>query len=155
MTKVRGIAHQAIGVRDIPRSIAFYTEVFGMELMSYLEESSVAFLSLGTRDHDVALVKIPEGQSVGSSGAAHTAFEIDGGPAELRELYVRLQAQGVEVDLTVDHQVSYSLYLMDPDGNRLEIFAHMMSFDVARDFRRETTSVRDVMRPLDMDTLAV
>ena len=159
MTRIKGIAHQMIAVTDFERSIAFYRDVLGMECMSYLkkpnsDEPMVAFMSFGSREHDIALTPAAGDRPVGSNGSAHTAFEIDGGPKELHELYLQLQEQGVQVDLTVDHQVSNSLYLMDPDGNRIELLAHMMEHEDQRAFRRGNPGMKEIMRPLNMDAIA-
>ena len=122
MTKILGIRHAVLGVRDPERSIRFYTEVLGMELVTFLEDVQMAFLSFGERDHDLALIKVPDDQPVGSSGLAHIAFEIDGGPEQLQKLYARLKARGIDTEMTFDHVMTQSLYLLDPDGNRLELF---------------------------------
>jgi catechol 2,3-dioxygenase-like lactoylglutathione lyase family enzyme len=63
-----------LGVRDPQRSIAFYTDVLGMELVTFLEDMQMAFFSFGERDHDLAVIKVPDDQPVGSSGLAHSAF---------------------------------------------------------------------------------
>jgi len=56
-----------------------------VELVNVLEEMQMAFFSFGERDHDIAVIKVPDDQPVGSSGLAHTALEIDGGEEQLRE----------------------------------------------------------------------
>ncbi len=73
-------------------AISFYTEVLGMELVNFLEEMQMAFFSFGERDHDLAVIKVPEDAPVGSSGLAHTAFEIEGGLEQLGELQSRCGA---------------------------------------------------------------
>jgi catechol 2,3-dioxygenase len=97
-----------------------------MELVTHLEDMQMAFLSFGEHDHDLAVIKVPDEEPVGSSGLAHTAIEIAGGLDELQDLYATLQERGVEVELTADHVLTKSLYLLDPDGNRLEFFAQLM-----------------------------
>ncbi|MBI3743796.1 MAG: VOC family protein, partial [Chloroflexi bacterium] len=42
--------------------------------------------------------------------------------AELREALARLQAAGVTVVGTADHHVTHSLYILDPDGNEVELY---------------------------------
>jgi hypothetical protein len=44
-----------------------------VELVNVLEEMQMAFFSFGERDHDIAVIKVPDDQPVGSSGLAHTA----------------------------------------------------------------------------------
>ncbi len=83
MTTIVGVRHTALGVRDPQKSISFYTEVLGMELVNFLEDLQMAFLAFGEQDHDLVLVKVPDDQPVGSSGLAHTAIRIEGGSEQL------------------------------------------------------------------------
>ena len=53
MAKIKKVGHVVLGVRDPQRSIKFYTEALGMELVNVLEEMQMAFLSFGERDHDI------------------------------------------------------------------------------------------------------
>jgi catechol 2,3-dioxygenase len=101
-------------VRDLPPAITFYTEVLGMELVNVLEEMQMAFFSFGERGHNIAVIKVPDDQPVGRSGMAHTALEIDGGPEQLREFYVRLKRHGARVEFPADHVLTKSVYFFDP-----------------------------------------
>jgi catechol 2,3-dioxygenase len=154
MTKILGIRHAVLGVRDPQRSITFYTEALGMELVTFLEDMQMAFLSFGERDHDLALIKVPEEQPVGSSGLAHIAFEIDGGPEQLRQLCARLKARGVDTEMTADHVITQSLYFLDPDGNRFELFSQAMPQTEAKQYLHDAHVMGDVMRPLDFEAVA-
>ena len=154
MTKILGIRHAVLGVRDPQQSITFYTEVLGMELVTFLEDMQMAFLSFGEHDHDLALIKVPEEQPVGSSGLAHIAFEIDGGPQQLQELYARLKARGVDTEMTADHVITQSLYFLDPDGNRFELFSQVMPESEAKQYLHDARVMGDVLRPLNFDAVA-
>jgi catechol 2,3-dioxygenase len=154
MARIVGVRHAVLGVRDPQRSIAFYTDTVGMELVTYLEDLQMAFFSFGEHDHDLAVIKVPDEQPVGSSGLAHTAMEIDGGPEELGELYHLLKARGVEVEMTADHQITKSFYFLDPDGNRLELYAQVMSHPEAKQYLRGARVAADAMRPLDLESIA-
>ena len=50
-----------------------------------------------------------------------------GAGEQLQDLYVR-DAQGVRYhpELTADHVITRSFYVLDPDGNRLEFYAQLM-----------------------------
>ena len=152
MAKIKKVGHVVLGVRDPQRSIKFYTEVLGMELVNVLEEMHMAFFSFGERDHDIAVIKVPDDQPVGSSGLAHTALEIEGGQEQLRELYQRLKSYGAKVEFTVDHVLTKSVYFFDPDGNRLEIFSQEMPAAEAKQFLHNARTGAEVMQPLDLET---
>lgn len=153
MARISKVGHVVLGVRDPQKSVRFYTEALGMEKVNLLdlEGMKMAFLSFGERDHDIALVQVPEGQPVGSSGLAHTALEIEGGEEQLKELYQRLKDYGARVEFTADHVLTKSFYFFDPDGNRLEIFAQMMSQVEAKKYLHDARQVADVMRPLELE----
>ena len=123
-----------------------------MELVQFLGEMQMAFFSFGDRDHDIAVIKVPDDQPVGSPGLAHTALEIEGGVAELRELHDRLKSHGVKVEFTADHVLTKSVYFFDPDGNRLEIFSQEMPPAAAKEYLHAARGGADVMRPLDLET---
>jgi catechol-2,3-dioxygenase len=124
-----------------------------MELVTVLEDLQMAFFSFGERDHDLAVIKVPDEQPVGSSGLAHTAIEIDGGPDQLKELYHLLKARGVEVEMTADHTITKSFYFLDPDGNRLEFYAQVMSHPEGKQLLHSTRSGADAMLPLDLEAV--
>ena len=86
------------------------------------------------------------------STLAHVALEIDGGEAQLRALYERLKSYGAQVEFTADHVITKSVYFLDPDGNRLEIFSQEMPAADAKQFLHDARAVADVMRPLDLET---
>jgi catechol 2,3-dioxygenase-like lactoylglutathione lyase family enzyme len=154
MAQIRRVGHVVLGVRDPQKAITFYTEVLGMELVNFLEDMQMAFLSFGERDHDVALIKVPDDAPVGSAGLAHTAFEIEGGPDQLRELYARLKTCGVQVEFTADHVLTKSVYFFDPDGNRLELFSQAMAPAEGKDYLNKAGGMDDVMQPLDLETVS-
>jgi catechol 2,3-dioxygenase len=150
MAKIKRVGHVVLGVRDPQRSITFYTKALGMELVQFLDEMQMAFFSFGERDHDIAVIKVPDNQPVGSAGFAHTALEIEGGQAQLRDLHDRLKAHGVQVESTADHVLTKSVYFLDPDGNRLEIFSQEMPAADAKQYLHAARATADVLRPLDL-----
>jgi catechol 2,3-dioxygenase len=129
MAKIRRLQHAVLNVRDVEASMKFYTENLGMEVVSYNPERKMAFLSFGTEHHDIALFQYPTDAALlepNHLGLNHLALEIEGGEAQLQELYARFKAHDVKIDRTTDHVMSRSVYFFDPDGNRLEIFCDMM-----------------------------
>jgi catechol 2,3-dioxygenase len=154
MVSIVGVRHVALGARDLQRSITFYTDVVGMELVNFLEDTQMAFFSFGEQDHDLVVVKIPDDQPVGSSGLAHTAIQIEGGPQQLRELYELLKGRGVQFELTLDHLITKSIYFSDPDGNRLEFYSQVMTPSDAKQYLRDASTGADAMQPWDLEAIA-
>jgi len=151
MARIKRVGHVVLGVRDPQRSIRFYTEALGMELVKFLDEMQMAFFSFGERDHDIAVIKVPDDQPVGSAGLAHTALEIEGGLEELRSLHDRLTNHGVRVEFTADHVLTKSVYFFDPDGNRLEIFSQEMPPASGKQYLHAARTAADVMKTLDLE----
>ncbi|HEX3247762.1 MAG TPA: VOC family protein [Chloroflexota bacterium] len=151
MASIKKVGHVVLGVRDPQKSIDFYTQILGMELVTQLPDMQMAFFSFGERDHDIAVIKVPDDQPVGSSGLAHTALEIEGGETQLRELYERLKSQGVAVEFTANHVLTKSVYFPDPDGNRIEIFSQEMAAPTAKEFLHNASQADAVMGPLDLE----
>ena len=143
MAKISKVGHVVLNVRDTEASAQWYVDVLGMELMNYTPEIEMAFLSFGESDHDIALVKCPEGVELGSPGDSHTALAIDGGEEELKEIYQRVKASGAKIEMQADHGLSKSFYFLDPDGNRLEIFYQHIHGEEARKYMREAGAVLD------------
>jgi catechol 2,3-dioxygenase len=53
--------------------------------------------------------------------ARHIAWKVES-LAALKALYAAAKARGIPVDFALNHRVSLSLYLRDPEGNGLEIY---------------------------------
>ncbi len=143
MAKIGKVGHVVLSVSDTQASAKWYADVLGMELMNYTPGLEMAFLSFGTRDHDIALVKGPEGVELGSPGLSHTALALEGGEDDLKEMYQRIKASGAKIDFLADHGLTKSFYFFDPDGNRLEIFYQAMHGEEAMNFMREAGAVLD------------
>jgi catechol 2,3-dioxygenase len=158
MARVKKVAHVVLAVRDPQRSIKFYTEALGMRSVGYVEGDDgfqMGFLAFGDeRDHDIAVVKVPDDQPVGNSGLSHTALEIDGGEAELRELYAKLKSQGVNAEMVADHVISKSFYFLDPDGNRIELFAQVVTPAEGQQYIGSMKTLADGLKPYDLEATA-
>ncbi|HEX7276059.1 MAG TPA: VOC family protein [Acidimicrobiales bacterium] len=120
--------HAVLYVRDVSRSVAFYTEVLGFRLLfkSFEEVEGAAFLVApgSTNDHDIGLFEIGSGAGPSAAGRAtvglyHLAWEVDT-LAELERLAGVLSARGALVGAT-DHGTTKSIYAKDPDGLEFEV----------------------------------
>ena len=121
--EIAQLGHVVLKVKDLERSEGFYCGLLGLSVSARAPEWSMLFLSLG-QHHDVALLEIgdeaPQPAS-GTLGLDHLAFKLAGGVDALAGAKRELEAAGLSV-AGVDHVVTKSLYLLDPDGNKLEIY---------------------------------
>ncbi|AUG75976.1 glyoxalase [Kitasatospora sp. MMS16-BH015] len=120
---VRRLNHAVLWIREVDRSVAFYTELFGFKV-DHLIPGRAAFLSAQEtlNDHDLGLFAIgadAPGPEQGRVGLYHLAWEV-GTLGELAEIGQQLAERGALVGAT-DHLVSKSFYAKDPDGNEFEL----------------------------------
>ena len=124
--RIGKLGHVVINVRDVARSVRFYTEVLGFEVSDIYPDEMVpggmAFLRCNPDHHGIALV--------GSMTAVaenvelnHIAFEV----ATLEEVMRardHLREHGVEIDFEGRRRAGCQLAVefRDPDGHRLEIY---------------------------------
>jgi catechol 2,3-dioxygenase-like lactoylglutathione lyase family enzyme len=139
---ITGIHHFALTVSDTDRSVAFYTGLFGLELLSdrevdrdYVERITavegawIRIVHLRGYGKQVELLeyKRPRGaeraRPLPDAGSAHLCFTSD----DLDEDVARLQAAGVvfrsqPVETTSGpNRGGRGVYLEDPDGNAVEV----------------------------------
>src|SRR5918994_7534205 len=120
--------HAVLYVREVERSVAFYTDVLGFRRVDMTPEGfrGAAFLQApgSTNDHDLGLFEI--GAAAGASGAGratvglyHLAWEVDT-LGELRRVAAVLAERGALVGAS-DHGTTKALYVHDPDGLEFEV----------------------------------
>jgi catechol 2,3-dioxygenase len=142
MPTIRGLSHVVLYVNDLDKMVAFYRDVLG--LVKYREHAGrMVFLTAdpAIEDHQLALTKGREGNA---KIVAHIAWRVDT-PAEVKEFYERFKARGVPIDHCVSHAYeemgnTVSCYFLDPEGNRVEVYALVAERDDKR-----------INRPLDLD----
>jgi catechol 2,3-dioxygenase-like lactoylglutathione lyase family enzyme len=142
MPTIKGLSHIVLYVNDLEKMVEFYRDVLG--LVKYRENTGrMVFLTADPEidDHQIALAKGREGNA---KIIGHIAWRVDT-PAEVKEFYEKFKAQGVPIDHCVSHAYqemgnTISCYFLDPEGNRLEIYALVAERDGER-----------INRPLDLD----
>lgn len=116
------IGHVHLKIRNMQRSLAFYTRHLNMKITERLGDSFV-FMSAGEMHHELALQEVGSNASSPGRhdiGLYHVAFEVPD-KKSLVEIYQKLKADGVTV-YPVDHGISWAIYFSDPDGNGLEVY---------------------------------
>ena len=146
------VGHVHLKVSQLERSIAFYRDVLGFELMQRFG-SQAAFLSAGGYHHHIGLNSWESAggrpPAPGTTGLYHAAF-LYPDRRSLAQALRRLLRLGVELDGAADHGVSEALYLHDPDGNGLELYWDRPQSDWPRDAAGELSMFT---RPLDFNGL--
>ena len=123
MFKPKKIGHLVLNVKDVDAATKFYTDVLRFEVAVQRPDGSATFLTCGEAHHDLALFKAPEGAApvnVNNLGLNHFAVQVEDEEA-LKDLYSNLKEHGME-PRTVDHGMTGSLYINDPDGNGIEFY---------------------------------
>jgi catechol 2,3-dioxygenase len=135
----------ALAVRDLDRSLAFYTGPLGLTL----REQAPATARLGTASRTlIELVERRRGErEPGMAGLFHVALLLPS-RAELGGWLLHFAATGARLSGSADHVVSEALYLDDPDGHGLEIYADRPRSAWYRDGRLQMATL-----PLDLESL--
>ncbi|MBJ7355333.1 MAG: VOC family protein [Thermoleophilaceae bacterium] len=139
-----GAAH--LKVSELDRSIAFYTDVLGLQLAR--REGPEAGLSAG-RDELIVLHETPGARSVSRhSGLYHVAL-LYPSQHELARVAQRIMVSKTPIQGASDHGISEAIYLPDPDGNGIELAS-----DYPRDTWPDLSNVDSIApNPLDMGRL--
>jgi catechol 2,3-dioxygenase-like lactoylglutathione lyase family enzyme len=132
------LSHVAYITHDTEATVAFYTELLGMELVNAVLDDSIpstgdpvpyfhSFFRMGDGS-TVAFFEAPElppppaPTHPAYDVFQHLAMQVDS-PADVDRWRAWLVDQGVDVLGPVDHKIIYSIYFHDPNGLRLEITA--------------------------------
>ncbi len=118
------IGHVHLKVSDIEKSLEFYKDLLGFEIMQYYGSSAV-FLSAGGYHHHIGLnTWHSKGESAAplkSVGLYHVAI-LYPERKDLAAILSRLINANYPLSGASDHGVSEAIYLNDPDGNGVELY---------------------------------
>lgn len=148
--QARGLYHAVLYVRDLQRSVAFYRDLLGFEpIGEAFGGRAAAFRGAdGRTHHELLLIEvgpdaaaIPPGRRI---GLYHLGIKVGDSLDELREAKQALDDAGVAIEGMSDHTATWSLYLRDPDGNELELYADNPDVD----WRNDPEAVMAPIKPL-------
>lgn len=151
MASITKAHHMGLQVADLDRSIAFYRDILGFEIaFAWNPQADYIRELVGYPDADIhaAILRLPRSDvflelleyrnvertpvdtRTANPGTAHIAFFVD----DLEALYADLTARGVRsvsapVTPTIGpNEGGRAVYLMDPDGIRVELIQTRRSF---------------------------
>jgi catechol-2,3-dioxygenase len=116
--------HAVLFVSDLERSLRFWTEAFGMEIVARELRADAAFLRLprSGNHHDLGLFGIGTGATPrqrGTVGLYHLAWQVD--TIDELERARRTLAEIGAYTGESSHGATKSVYGIDPDGNEFEV----------------------------------
>ena len=118
------IGHVHLKVADIERSLQFYRDLLGFQVMQWYGDSAV-FISAGGYHHHIGLntwySKNAQPAPVKAAGLFHTAI-VYPTRKDLAFIFKRLVDAKYPLSGASDHGVSEALYLDDPDKNGVELY---------------------------------
>jgi catechol 2,3-dioxygenase len=118
------IGHVHLKVADLERSMKFYCELLGFELIT-MYGTQAAFVSAGGYHHHIGLntwhSKGSPPAAENSVGLYHTAI-LYPTRRDLAVIFRRLLEANYPITGASDHGVSEAIYLDDPDGNGVELY---------------------------------
>ncbi|MEP7010317.1 MAG: VOC family protein [Acidobacteriota bacterium] len=134
-------------VRDLDRSLAYYTQGIGLERLPGNDSGSV---QLGAAGFPLlSLVENPAARTVrGTTGLFHFALLVPT-RRDLGAVLTRLASTGTRLGGAADHGVSEALYLSDPEGNGIEIYRDRPE----KDWPRQGGKLAMFTEALDLETL--
>lgn len=119
----------AIKVRDFDKMVEFYQRVVGLDLIN--EENDMAIMGIGSKKQKlIGLIATPDGieDSNTHTGLYHAAFVFP--KRENLALFIKhLMRLNYPLEGQSDHGYCESIYISDPEGNRLEF-----SWDKPKEF---------------------
>ena len=138
----RGINHLVLNVRNMETSHRFWTEIMGFRQVAELRPRpgrppmKMRFYSGvdehgAVNHHDLALAEVSPGESENGNpetwslaarrvGLNHVAITYPDRDSWLRQLAF-LREKGVPFHLRINHGMTHSVYISDPDGHGIEV----------------------------------
>lgn len=139
--EIKDLGHIVLYVRDLGRSVAFYRDVLGFRQVGPEPDlgfpAAVFQSASGRTHHELLLIEVgdgaaglPPGRRV---GLYHFGLKIGDSDDDLRQALERLHQAEVTVTGASDHTVTHSLYILDPDGNEVELYIDVPGVDWSSD----------------------
>lgn len=133
---VKELGHLVLYVSNLERSRHFYQDVLGWDTASAGDEPfpfpAIAFSS-GRTHHELLLIEVgptaaplPRGHRL---GLYHFGVKVGDTDDELRAMLQTLIDNDITIVGSADHQMTHSLYVLDPDGNEVELYIDVAGVD--------------------------
>lgn len=145
--RIHELGHVVLYVSSLERSANFYKDILGFA--EIFRSPNAAIFSSSRTHHELMLLEVGGTPNVDHSpkpGLYHIGFKIGDGPEAAKQAYRELVEHGVTIVGTGDHGVTHSIYILDPDGNELELYA-----DVSESWKTNPKALMQGVRSLDLN----
>ncbi|MGH8010873.1 MAG: VOC family protein [Candidatus Binataceae bacterium] len=120
MVKTYGLTHLNLNVRDVKRSLAFYQQVFGLEVR-FWEGDKMVFLNTPGAHDLITLYEAETAAPVGGGGVSHFGFVLKE-KSDLDKAVEEVRSAGGTILSRGEHAPGYPYaYVSDPDGYVIEL----------------------------------
>jgi catechol 2,3-dioxygenase-like lactoylglutathione lyase family enzyme len=121
-----GLRHVALNVRDVQKSVEFYSKILGMQL-EWMPDEDNAYLTSGGQDN-LALHKSPAGPETAEGRVQilhHIGFVVRR-PEDVDDWVDRVRQHGVTIaqPARTHRDGARSFYFYDPDGVLIQLLYH-------------------------------
>lgn len=136
---VHEFGHLVLYVSDLARSVEFYGHLLGWRRLPQVEGLPAAAFSGGRTHHELLLIEVgPDATPIPSGrrlGMYHFGLKVGDSDDELRAMLARLRERPdlVRIVGATNHHVTHSLYVLDPDGNEIELYVDVPDADWRND----------------------
>lgn len=144
--QIKELGHVVLYVTNVTTMADFYRDTLGFNEIA--REPGIALFSSGRTHHEMLLIEIggrPKPKHSPEPGLYHIGFKIGDSTDDIKEAFKELTAAGVTIIGTTDHGITHSLYILDPDGNELELYA-----DVSDAWKTDPQAILSPARRLDI-----
>lgn len=146
------IGHIHLTVANLDRALSFYRDLLGFQVTARFNKNAV-FLSSGTYHHHIGL-NTWAGENAtpppkGHTGLYHFAI-LYPSRLDLAKAFKKIWEANYPIEGASDHGVSESIYLKDPDGNGIELYADRLVEEWPKD---EDGNLVMITKPLDLPGL--
>jgi len=122
MPKVTSLGHVGVYVRDIERSVAFYRDIFGLQVSDRSPRGGV-FMTAQDRLAEHHELLLAPGRD--DDGKVHVIQQISfrcASARDIKDFYSTFIEHKVPIHRCVSHGNTISIYAQDPDGNSVEVY---------------------------------
>jgi len=144
--QIKELGHVVMYVSDLKRSADFYRDTLGFHEIT--RGGGVAVFSSGRTHHELLLIEVggkPDVKEQFKPGLYHIGFKIGDSHEDAKSAFRELQSKDITIVGTGDHTVTHSIYILDPDGNEIELYA-----DVSDVWKRDPQAVMAPVKTLDL-----